>query len=221
MSRIAFFDLDRTLLSVNSGSLWVRSELRLGYLSRWQAARAAGILFRYHLGFAALDAAVREAIATLAGSQESDLRARTLDFYRREIAHLVRPGARTALERHRAAGDLLVLLTTSSNYLSEPVGADLGLDDWLCNRFEVVDGRFTGAPLEPLVFGHGKLAVARGFAQARGVELRTCSFYTDSIADLPVLEAVAEPVVVHPDPRLRRLAKRRGWRQEEWDRPTP
>lgn len=214
---IAFFDLDRTLLDLNSGGAWIRYERAHGNLSLADVARASGWLLRYHLGFADLDAALRLAIGRLAGQTEASLTARTLDFYDRHIAHRVRPGAREALARHRAAGDRLALLTTSSIYLSRPVGVDLGLDDLLCNRFGVDQaGRFTGQPIEPMCFGHGKLEHARALAEAHGVELSACSFYTDSIADLPVLEAVGQPVVVHPDPRLRRIAQARGWRQEDW-----
>ncbi len=207
---IAFFDLDRTLISRNSGSLWVRSELRLGFVTRWQALRAAGWLTRYHLGFADLDQAIRAAVETLNGTEEGALRTRTLEFYEREVKSLVRPGGLDALESHRAAGDALVLLTTSSNYLSEPIGADLGLDDWLCNRFETEDGAFTGRPLEPLCYGPGKRTLAAAYAAERDVDLADCAFYTDSYSDLPVMEVVGRPVAVNADPRLKRLAHQRG-----------
>ncbi|MEZ4468892.1 MAG: HAD family hydrolase [bacterium] len=73
----AFFDLDRTVLDVNSGRLWIRSEVRLGYLGRRQAARAAFHLARYHLGFARIEPVIRDAVATLAGTPEAELAART------------------------------------------------------------------------------------------------------------------------------------------------
>lgn len=214
---IAFFDLDRTLLDLNSGSAWIRYERAHGNLALVDLVRASGWLLRYHMGFADLDAALRLAISRLQGQTEASLTARTLDFYDRHIAHRVRPGALKALARHREAGDRIALLTTSSIYLSRPVGVDLGIDDLLCNRFGVdSSGRFTGQPIEPMCFGVGKLDHARALAEAHGVELTACSFYTDSIADLPVLEAVGRPVVVHPDPRLRRIARTRGWAEENW-----
>ncbi len=213
---IAFFDLDLTLLSENSGRLWIRSELREGYVTRRKAAQAAIWLLRYRLGLGDLRPALREAIATLAETPERDLRARTWAFYEREVKHLVRPGAWAALDAHRDDGERLVLLTTSSNYLSEPVGEALGLDDLLCNRSEVLDGLFTGAPREPLCYGSGKVELAGDYAAARGVELADCAFYTDSISDLPMLEAVGRPVVVHPDPKLRRCASARGWPIVDW-----
>lgn len=213
---IAFFDLDRTLLSVNSGSLWVRSELRQGYLTRWQAARATVWIAGYHLGFSRLEPILEEAIATLAGSPESDVRDRTLRFYADEVEPHYRPRAREAVERHRAAGDTLALLTSSSPYLTAPVQTALGIPHVLCNRFEVVDGTFTGRPEGPLCFGPGKLVHAKAFCEAHGERLEDAWFYTDSTSDLSVLEAVGHPVAVHPDPTLRRIAKKRSWPVEDW-----
>lgn len=218
---IAFFDLDRTLLAVNSGTLWVRAERRLGYLGRREALRASGWLLRYHLGFADIATAVRAAIASLEGTDEAAIRARTRAFYRREVRDRVRPGAHEALAEHRRVGEPCVLLTTSSNYLSSLVSDDLGLDDYLCNRFEVdAAGIFTGRPVEPLCFGAGKVEVAQRYADARGVTLADCAFYSDSHSDLPMLEAVGRPVAVNPDPRLRRVSMARGWSVVDWGQPT-
>ena len=77
-------------------------------------------------------------------------------------------------------------------------------------------GLFTGRFVEPLCLGNGKIVRARRFAEEHGFTLAEAAFYTDSYTDLPLLEVVAEPVIVNPDPRLERLAKKRGWRIEEW-----
>lgn len=214
---LALFDLDRTLISVNSGQLWVRSELRLGHIGRWQATRAMVWIASYHLGFARIEGVLEDAIATLGGLTEEEIDRRTLSFYEREVAMTYRRRAVEVIERHRARGDTLALLTSSSIYLARPVQAALGIPHALCNRFEVVDGLFTGQPLRPLCFGAGKLAHAQRLAEELGEPLAAASFYTDSASDLAVLDAVAEPVAVHPDPVLARTARRRGWRIENWD----
>ncbi|MFZ5479145.1 MAG: HAD family hydrolase [Myxococcota bacterium] len=211
---IAFFDLDRTLLSVNAGALWVKREMRLGYISRWQATRAAVWIAGYHLGYARVERVLEDAIATLAGTREEDIHARSMAFYREEMAGTYRPRAREVVERHRARGDALALLTSSSIYLTRPVAEELGIEHALCNRFEVADGVFTGRPLGPLCFGPGKLEHARALADRLGESLADASFYTDSASDLATLEAVGSPVVVHPDPTLARIARKRGWRVE-------
>jgi HAD superfamily hydrolase (TIGR01490 family) len=217
---IAFFDLDKTVLARNSGALWVRSELRDGFISHFQALRAFGWLVRYHLGSARLEDAILESIGSLAGALETEVRARSLAFYAREVRHLVRPGARAALAAHRERGDRAWLLTSSSNYLSDAVVADLALDGALCNRFEVDGaGRYTGRPVGPLCFGKGKVEEAQRCANEQQVSLAECTFYSDSTSDLPMLEAAGHPVAVNPDPRLRRIALRRGWPVVDWGSP--
>jgi HAD superfamily hydrolase (TIGR01490 family) len=213
---IAFFDLDRTLLSVNSATLWVKRELRLGYISKWSALRGAMWLGLYELGFGRMDDAVRSAIASLEGQAEDEIRARTTAFWHEEVADQIRPGAYAALEAHRSQGEPPVLLTSSSNYLSQLAADALSIDQVCCNRFQVQDGMFTGEPVEPLCFGAGKLVHATSTAQRMGLALSECAFYTDSHSDLPVMEAVGRPVAVHPDPRLRREAQRRGWPIVDW-----
>jgi len=217
MPALAFFDLDKTLISRNSATLWIRAELAAGRVSRWQALHALTYVVRYSLGFVAIEDTLRRSITAVAGQSEADMRVRAEQFYAREVRPLFRPGARPVVEQHRAAGDRLVLLTSSSNYMSELTSADLGLDDFLCNRFEVdADGRYTGRAVEPLCYGAGKVALATRYAADHAADLAGATFYTDSFADLPMLEAVGRPVAVHPDPKLRRVAQRRGWPVVDW-----
>ncbi len=218
---VAFFDLDKTLLAVNSATLWVRRELALGHLTRLQALRASLWIARYHLGLVSMQDAVIAAIAQLAGTPVQPLLERTIAFYEEQVRPLYRPGALRVLEEHRGAGEKLVLLTSSSGYLSELVARDLRLDAILCNRFEVdSQGRHTGRPMGEVCFGPGKRTHAERYAREVGVPLSACAFYTDSYSDLSVLEVVGRPVAVHPDHRLRREAIRRGWPVVDWGVPT-
>jgi HAD superfamily hydrolase (TIGR01490 family) len=217
---LALFDLDRTVLSVNSAKLWIRAEVRAGFLSRWQALRAAAWIGSYHAGYTRLESLVEEAIALLAGSSEAELAQRTEAFYAEHILQTARPGALAALARHREAGDVIALLTSSSNYLCAPALRQFDIEHALCNRFEVVEGRFTGKASGAICFGAGKVSHATAFAQAHGADLAEAWFYTDSMSDRPMMEAVGHPVAVNPDPRLRRLAAKRGWRTEDWGEPA-
>lgn len=218
--RVAFFDLDKTLISRNSATLWIRYELAGGQISIQQALRAMGWVLRYNLGATELGGPIRRTVALMAGHLEAPVRDRTRRFYDECVRPLYRPGARTAVERHRAAGDRLVLLTSSSSYLSEAVSAELGLDEYVCNRFEVVaDGTYSGRLIEPLCFGPGKVALAGAYLERHGLSFDDAVFYSDSHSDLPMLEAAGRPVVVHPDPRLLRHARRRGWEIVDWGTP--
>ena len=217
MAGIAFFDVDKTLLAVNSATLWFKRELRTGRITRVSAARAAAWTLAYELGFARIERAIEDAIRTLRGQVEAELVARVEAFFQEEVLREIRPGAHRAVDRHRAAGDAIALLTSSTNYVGGHIAEAVGAEHVLSNAFETdEDGRFTGEPVRPLCYGPGKLTHAERLAQKLGVDLDRCTFYTDSFSDLPVLERVGFPVAVHPDPRLRRLAARRGWPIEIW-----
>lgn len=216
MPRLALFDLDRTLIAVNSATGWIKREVRLGFLTRRQAMRGAYEIAKYQLGFSRMEQTIEDAVRALAGDEEAAVARRTLDFWREEVARTVRPGARAAVQAHLDAGDHVALLTSSSEYMCRAVAEDLPFERWGCNRFEVVDGRFTGEVRKPLCYGEGKIHHAEALAAELGLSLEDCVFYTDSYSDLPGLEAVGQPVVVHPDPRLARHARRRGWPIVDW-----
>jgi len=217
---IAFFDLDKTLIRRNSATLWVRFERAGGRMSGRQALQAMSWLLRYSVGGVDMAEPIRRGAAALAGQREADMRERVGRFYAELVRPLFRPGARAAVQAHRQAGDRVVLLTSSSNYVSELVCRDLGLDDYVCNRLEVdPTGCYTGRTLEPLCFGPGKVVLAERYVRQHGTALANAAFYTDSHSDVPMLEAVGRPVAVHPDPRLRRLARKRGWPTVNWDTP--
>jgi len=218
--RIAFFDLDRTLFSVNSGALWLRREFVAGHISFRQAARAGVWLTRYQLGLADLELAIVQAVATLAGTDSRPVKARIEQFYRDELKGCYRPRALEVLERHRRANDRCVLLTASTEYLSRLVVEELSLDGYLCNRLELDDRGFhTGRVLGGACFGRGKLRHAEGYVKDLGATLSDCTFYTDSYSDRSVLYEVGKPVAVNPDVRLYRLARKQGWETVDWGVP--
>ena len=204
-------------MSGNSAAGWVRAELCLGYLSIAQFVEASWWLARYHLGDAKLEDAILRSVQTLRGSYESDLVHRCDRFNRDWVQPRIRPGAFAVVETHRKAGDHLCLLTSASDYVAAPLARSLEIEGVICNRFLTdEDGRFTGEAAQPLSFGPGKLALAQAYAERAGLSLDNAVFYTDSYSDLPVLEAVGGPVVVHPDPRLAQLAARRRWNSVFW-----
>ncbi len=217
MPGIAFFDVDKTLLAVNSARLWAHRELRTGRLSIRNAIRAAIWTTLYEMGFARIEAVIEDAVNTLSGQDEKELMERVTQFFQEEIASTFRPGAKTTITRHRDAGDKVALLTSTSSYLAEQIQTAVGADHYLSNEFETdEDGRFTGAPIKPLCYGPGKLVYAKRLASKLHIPMSHCHFYTDSYSDLPVMENVGFPVAVHPDPRLKRAAQKRGWPIERW-----
>ena len=207
---IAFFDLDRTLLSVNSGGIWARSEWQAGRLGWLDLARAGWLLGKYTLGIeSGLEAAYRDAVRTLAGQREDLFRERTRQWFLREVAHLVRPGGVATLDEHRHRGDRLVLATSSNQYIAEIAIEVLGLDDWVATVMEVDAGRFTGA-IASMAYGPHKAERIVEYVDST-CSLADCYLYTDSVTDLRAMESVGFPIAVHPDRKLSAIAHERGW----------
>lgn len=213
----AFFDLDLTLLTVNSGHLWMARERRMGRLSLRNTVEAFFKFIAYRLSIIDMEDAMRKALALYVGETEEDLDRWTREWYEDEVAHTVAPGAHQVLQHHRDRGHPLVLHTSSSLYLSRVVSKQLDLDDYICSRYEVgADGRFTGEPVFPLCYGAGKVTLAERWAAEAGVDLSRSYFYSDSYTDLPMLQRVGQPRVVNPDMRLKRYARKRGWTVLDW-----
>lgn len=211
MKSAAFFDMDKTLLSVNSARLWVEHMWKQGEISKRDLLRSAASLVGYQFALVDMEKVARDGVRRLQGTPELALQERVRSWYEAEIRSTIRPAMRAVVEEHRRRGDVLVLLTASSPYVADPVMEDVGLEHFISTRFEVVDGHFTGE-LESLCYGAGKVVMSEDWARGLDVDLDTSWFYSDSYTDVPMLERVGNPVVVHPDPRLARWARRRDIR---------
>jgi HAD superfamily hydrolase (TIGR01490 family) len=213
----AFFDMDRTVLRVNSGTRWIRFLRRRGEISRFQLLRAFGWAMQYKLAVLDMETLSRRLVADLEGDSEDEMISKCEAWYREEIEATIAPPARRAIEAHRANGERVVLLTSATRYIAEPLSRTLGLDAVLCSQLEVSGGRFTGRIVAPLCFGQGKVDWAERWAGETRVDLDRSAFYTDSYNDLPMMLRVSRPIAVNPDLRLGRIARRRGWTIENWD----
>ena len=215
----AFFDFDRTLIDINSAPRYALWEYRQGRVSALQCARALMWSVGYHFSLVDIEAAYRVALAHYRGLPEAEARARTEAWYQAELVARAQPGALRALARHRRDGVPTVLLTNSSGYAADLATQQYGLDASIANVFPAdASGLLLGTFEAPICYGEGKVIRATAWAASAGVDLQQSWFYTDSLSDLPMLEVVGYPVVVNPDPRLRREARRRGWPIEDWRR---
>lgn len=215
--RAALFDMDRTLLRVETVSLYVKYTRELGESTWADAAKAAYWLTQYTFGVLDAPKVAEKVLAGIKGVPETVLAARCDDWFRRDVERHINDAGREAVSRHRAAGDVCAIVTAASPYASRPLARILRIDHVVSSVFEVDErGYFTGRPERPICLGEGKAERAARLMSELGLRLEDAIFYTDSIQDLPLIERVGEPVCVNPDPRLRRLAKKRGYRVEKW-----
>jgi HAD superfamily hydrolase (TIGR01490 family) len=210
----AFFDLDRTLISGSSAFVFGVSAWRADMLPTGQFVKdAAGALaFKVrgdHGGDVA--AGVRERILGAVKGVDQDSLIGLNEAIVPKLLGKVRPESVVLLDRHRRQGRATYIVSASPKELVEPLAKALGMTDGIGTVSEVVDGAYTGALVGPFCYGEGKVEAIRAIAAWEGFDLGECYAYSDSISDLPMLEAVGHPVAVNPDNRLNAIALRRGW----------
>lgn len=213
----AFFDMDNTLLRVDTGMSWTRFLYRRGELPRSMIAKAIYWSTLYKLAVLDMETVFTRLCLELRGDSEDEMIAKCDIWYREHIAREVAPAARVAIEHHRRAGHPIVLATGSTCYAARPVARGLGIEHVLSSELEVdaATRTFTGKA-SALCFGHHKVTLAASWAETNGIDLRASYFYSDSYNDLPMLQRVGTAVAVNPDARLRRYARQRGWAVQQW-----
>ena len=211
---LVFFDLDHTLLSGDSDVLWCNFLITHGELDRPFATRNADIEAGYRVGTVDPVAFAHFYLSTLAGRTPADWEPLRQAFMRDEIAPRISSASTELVARHQARGDLVVLTTATNRFLTQLTAAHLGIDHLLATEPELVNGRFTGASTGTLNMRGGKVTRLQTWLAARGASLvqYDSTAYSDSINDLPLLEAVDTPVVVNADPRLAAIAAERRWK---------
>lgn len=216
MTAAAFFDMDRTLLCVDSGMSWTRFLYKRGELPRAMVAKAIYWSMLYKLAVLDMETVFARLALTVAGDLETDMIAKCDVWYRDHVAAYIAPAARVAVEHHRQLGHTVVLATGSTIYAARPVARGVAIEHVLASELEVdASGTFTGRA-RAYCFGEHKVTLARAWAEREGVDLAESYFYSDSYNDLPMLSAVGTAIAVNPDARLGRHARRRGWAIQHW-----
>src|SRR5829696_5024352 len=215
----AIFDVDGTIVGSNVVSYfaWLRMrELPAALRPLW----LAGFLTKvpYYWGLDKLSRAHfnRVFYKNYAGWKPSRARHLGQESFAGFTLERIFPEALQQLRDHKAAGHRVVLLSGALDFLLEPM-KDLA-DDVLCSSLAQENGAYTGELTGAPVAGEARARMLASFARRRGLDLSRSYAYADSISDLPMLEAVGNPVAVHPDRRLGTAAKARGWRVEHWDK---
>jgi HAD superfamily hydrolase (TIGR01490 family) len=212
----AFFDLDHTLIRCSSGTRWMAFLRKRGEVGLGMLAKTAFWSLKYKLAILDMETVGRRLVADMAGDSEAEMLAKAELFLKQELLPHVADQGRKSLAWHGERGHAKVMLTSSTQYVAEPMARELDMEHVLCSRLLVTDGRFSGECATPLCFGPGKVLYAERFAEQHGIDLNQSYFYTDSYSDLPMLERIGEPRIVNPDRRLRLHAKKKGWPIELW-----
>jgi HAD superfamily hydrolase (TIGR01490 family) len=209
----AFFDLDKTIIAKSSTLAFGKPFYQSGLINRRTVLRSAYAQFVFALAGADEDQMerMRSFITAMCTgwdvNQVRDVVAETLHDI---IDPLVYDEAVELIDAHKADGRDVVIVSSSGDEVVAPIGEMLGVDHVIATRMVVDDGKYTGEIAE-YVYGPGKADAIREFAERRGYDLDESYAYSDSVTDLPMLEAVGHPFAVNADRALRKAALERGW----------
>ncbi|WP_372734269.1 HAD family hydrolase [Nocardioides sp.] len=218
----AFFDLDKTIIAKSSSMAFSRPFLAGGLISRRSVLRSTYAQFVFALGGADHDQMekIRGFMSTLvAGWDVATVREIVADTLHHIVDPLVYDEAVELIEQHKAQGRDVVIVSTSGTEVVEPIGAMLGADMVVATRLEVVEGKYTGE-IEYYAYAEEKARAIEELAALRGYDLAECYAYSDSITDVPMLEAVGHSFAVNPDKELRKVATTNDWPVLSFEKPV-
>lgn len=218
--RLALFDLDQTLIPMDSDYEWGQFTVRLGWRDAQQFAAAnLGFYERYKAGTLDIDeytafatAAIREQGLAYGLDHVLAARQRYMDEV---VSPRITARALALVQHHQAAGDEVLIVTATNEFVTRPIADAFGVAHLIAIRLErdalgLPTGRIHGTPS----FREGKVARVAEWLAARGwtwADVSHSTFYSDSINDLPLLAHVSHPVATQPDERLRAIATARAW----------
>ena len=216
-AHIALFDLDHTLLPIDSDFTWTTFTNAMGWTDAEQS-RIANEAFYQQYKAGRLDMAeyVRFVTRAMRPYTPEQLLAAQEQYGREYIAPHLRQPALDLLAQHRAAGHTLVLTTATVCYIARPIGQQLGFADEhiITTQLHYTEqGCITGESVGQINLREGKVHNFERWLQARGWDWGDVhiTFYSDSINDLPLLEKANTPVATNPDDQLRQIATERNW----------
>ncbi len=214
--KLALFDLDHTLLPLDSDYSWGVYTQAIGWADPVEfKARNEQFFADYQAGTLDVHAYVRFATdAIRRHGREASLRARER-FMAEVIAPAIRPQALELVRSHQRAGEQVVIVTATNRFVTEPIAAAFGVDELIAVDLATgPDGWITGEIAGVPSMREGKVLRMDAWLAARGLawDRVQATFYSDSMNDLPLLERVDHPVATNPDPRLRAVASQRSWR---------
>ena len=214
--RLALFDLDHTLIPMDSDHGWGEFAIAIGWCDRTEFGRRNDEFFaHYQAGTLNVPDYVRFATEAIVQRGAAAAQAAHQRFMQEVITPAILPQAQALVRAHQQAGDLVVITSATNEFVTRPIAAAFGVQELLSTELERdATGWVTGGVQGVPNMREGKVVRMDAWLAARGLSWEgvESTFYSDSMNDLPLLERVNHPVATNPEPRLRAIAQERGWR---------
>lgn len=207
----AIFDYDGTLIAGYSALDVAQARLMKGDINGAELFGLASLAARGALGMAGFNDLIAFTAEGWRGRKEQDLMKEGERLFHGRIADRVFPEMRRRIEAHRAKGHTLILASSATPFQVEPAARFLGIDNVLCTRFEVVDGKMTGRPLDAPLWGEGKANAVKAFAKKLRIDLSRSFAYADGDEEVPLMSSVGNPRPTNPSQKLEAVARARKW----------
>ena len=209
---LAIFDLDNTLLNGDSDHAWGEFLVNRGIVDpSFYRKQNDHFYQQYKQGTLDIMEYLEFALEPLTHFSQGELQLLHRDFMASHIQAMRQQKADDLLNKHRQQGDLILSITATNRFVTEPIAQALGMDHLLATDPEIVEGRYTGRVAGTPCYQEGKVTRLQDWLTTSGHSLEGSYFYSDSINDLPLLSSVTHPVVVDGDPLLTEQAKQRNW----------
>ncbi|NHQ88416.1 HAD family hydrolase [Iodobacter sp. HSC-16F04] len=213
---LAIFDLDDTLINGDSASLFLQFLVNKGLADASMLAKEAELMRAYHQGLLQMEDYMSFTLQALKGRPVEGVGQWVVVFIEQMIAPVVFAEARQVIEKHRARGDRVLIISATGDHIVGPVARFLGVADYLAIGLESEAGVYTGQTKGVLTYQQGKVLRLHDWLQKEGEALAGSTGYSDSINDVPLLLAVEHACVVNPDSVLCDQAAQKGWKILHW-----
>lgn len=209
---LALFDLDNTLLNGDSDHAWGMFLAEIGAVdSALQQQKQDYFYQQYTAGKLDIYEFCEFQFSILAENSLDQLNTWHNDFMDKVIEPMIESGKTDLLEPHRKAGDDIVIITATNDFITGPIAKRLGVETLIATQAEFINGRFTGKVADTPCFQNGKVTRLKEWLTQNDKAFTDSYFYSDSINDLPLLELVDTAIAVTPDDRLRAHANEKNW----------
>ena len=208
---IVFIDLDKTLLTVNSGKVLAWAAYKEGLLSTVNLIRAIflSIIYKLHLINSVKITVLM--VEWLKDIPETVVQSFAKKVVEQKLIDLIRPSMIEEINKHKKQKARIIILSAALPYICQPLANHLNLEGVICSTMEIEQGLFTGKPQDKMCMEEEKAVRIREYCQNNDFNLKDTFCYGDSYSDRFVLEIVGNPVCVNPDNRLHKLAITRAW----------
>ncbi|MGC3873199.1 HAD family hydrolase [Halomonas sp. GXIMD04776] len=210
---LAIFDLDNTLLAIDSDHAWGEFLVEQGAVDPEHYREANERFYQqYQDGTLNIHDYLAVALEPLVKNTPEQLAAWHQQFMISKIEPNILVKGEELLAEHRAQGDTLLIITATNRFITAPIAERLGVEALIAVEPEIIDDCYTGRVSGTPSFQHGKVLRLEEWLKDQSVTLDDAWFYSDSHNDLPLLEKIDNPVAVDPDDILREVAMQRDWR---------